>query len=249
MSMGKLNKKKIFLHEIDSTNNYANQLILSNAAEEGTVVMTSFQNNGKGQAKNSWESEVGKNLLASIILFPKFLHSGKQFLLSKAISLSIVEFLKSEISGVLIKWPNDIYAGNKKIAGILIENSVKGANLFTSVIGFGINLNQEKFLSEAPNPVSLKQLTGKDFNIEKVLTEIIELFGEWYRILKTGDSSEVDSAYFTQLYRKEEWSTYSCKGQLFEGKIVGIGRFGQLQLELVSGEIKEYMFKEVEFVI
>ena len=247
--MGKQNKKIIFLHEVDSTNNYANRLILSNAAEDGTVVMTSFQNNGRGQAGNGWESENGKNLLASIILFPNFLHARKQFLLSKAISLSIVEFLKKEVNGVSIKWPNDIYVGNKKIAGILIENSVKGNNLFSSVLGVGLNLNQENFLSNAPNPVSLKQLTGKDFNIQKALSEITDHFRKWYGIMIAGGFSELNSAYFAQLYRKEKWKTYSCSGLLFKAKIVGIGEFGQLQLKLKSGEVEEYMFKEVEFVI
>src|SRR5680860_150521 len=157
----------IVLKDVESTNNYANQLILSNA-EEGTVVLAQFQKKGRGQQGNQWESQSGKNLLASIILYPKFLKAGNQFLISKMVSLGLVEYLRHEVRDVSIKWPNDIYIGNKKIAGILIENAIKGRNLFSTVIGVGLNLNQKNFLSDAPNPVSLYQLTGKEYNIKSV---------------------------------------------------------------------------------
>lgn len=247
--MTKMSKNIIFLNSVDSTNNYANQLILSNAAEDGTVVMAQFQEKGRGLAGNSWESETGKNLLTSIILYPKFLPAGKQFHISKAISLSILEFLKKETDGVSIKWPNDVYVKDKKIAGILIENSIKGNHLFSSIIGIGLNLNQENFVTDAPNPVSLKQLTGNDYNCETVVFEIKKHFYHWYIKLQSGNFDEVNLTYFEHLYRKELWQTYSKQRDLFEGKIVGIGEFGQLQLEKRNGAIEEFMFKEVEFVI
>jgi BirA family biotin operon repressor/biotin-[acetyl-CoA-carboxylase] ligase len=246
--MTKQEKKIIFLNEIDSTNNYANQLILSNAAEEGTIVMTQFQKKGRGQPGNGWESEAGKNLLVSFILFPEFLHAEKQFQISKAISLSIVEFLNREVDRVSIKWPNDIYVENKKIAGILIENSIKGTTLFSSIVGIGLNINQDIFVSDAPNPVSLKQLTGKEFDVKSVMCDIFELFTKWYRRLQYVAAVDIDSTYFDQLYGKEEWKTYSKQGELFEAKIVGIGEYGQLQLKNRHGIIEEFMFKEVEFV-
>ena len=246
--MNRTDKKSIVLNEVESTNNYANQLILSNA-KEGTVVLALYQKKGRGQVGNKWESEAGKNMLASIILYPQFLSAGKQFTISKIVSLSLFDFLRNEIDDVSIKWPNDIYVGNKKIAGILIENSIKGRNLFSSVLGIGLNLNQEKFLSDAPNPVSLKQITGKDFNIETVIFEISELIFEWYKKIELGKFSEINSAYFAQLFRRGEWGLYSKDGIQFEAKIVGIGEFGQLQLENRMGEISEFMFKEVEFVL
>jgi len=239
----------IVLNEVESTNNYANQLILSNAAEEGTVVLTQFQKKGKGQLRNSWESEAGKNLLASIILFPNFLKVENQFLISKLISLSILEFLETEIDNVSIKWPNDIYVGNKKIAGILIENSIKGNKLFSSVLGIGLNLNQENFISDAPNPVSLKNLTGKNFEITIVATKIVDSIVYWYNKLKAGNYSEINSVYFSKLFRNNEWHKYSKQGNVFEGKIVGIDDFGQLQIEKRDGKVEEFMFKEVEFLI
>lgn len=247
--MKQKSKKIIVLSEVDSTNNYANRLILSEAAEEGTVVLARFQNKGKGQQGNSWESEPGKNLLASIILFPEFLPAGKQFLISKAISLAILDFLKPETDQASIKWPNDIYIGKKKIAGILIENSVKGANLYSSIIGIGLNLNQEKFYSGAPNPVSLKQLTGRNYDEEEVISKIWDHFFEYYENLKQVEIDKIDTLYLNNLFRKNEWSLYRKENLQWEARIAGIGEFGQLQLENREGEIEEFMFKEVEFVI
>ena len=243
------NKNFIFLREVESTNNYANQLVLSKAAEHGTVVLAQYQNKGKGQQGNSWESEPGKNLLASLILFPQFLPAAKQFHLSKIISLALVDFLKTETSEVSIKWPNDIYIQNKKVAGILIENSVKGRNVSSAIIGIGLNLNQEIFVSDAPNPVSLKQTTGKKYDIEAVAVKIYELINNWYKILETGGLNEIDSAYFKQLFRANEWALFAKQGEMFEAKISGIGEFGQLILEDRNGIFSEYMFKEVEFMI
>lgn len=247
--MRRIDKKIIVLNETDSSNNYANELILSNAAEEGTVVLTQFQLKGKGQIGNHWESEDGKNMLASIVLYPNFLHAGKQFLLSKLVSLALVEFLQDEIDDVLIKWPNDIYVGDKKIAGILIENKIKGRNLYSTVLGLGLNLNQVNFLSDAPNPISLQQITGKEYNPKIVLERILEIFFNWYERLNDENLHEVDLAYYAQLFRRGKWEKYIADGMEFEARISGIGEFGQLQLEKRIGEIVEFMFKEVEFVL
>lgn len=243
------NKNTIFLTEVESTNNYANQLVLSKAAEHGTVVLAQHQKKGKGQQGNSWESEAGKNLLASIILFPDFLSAAKQFYLSKVASLAIVDFLKTETNGITIKWPNDIYFEHKKIAGILIENSIKGQNLSSSIIGIGLNLNQEIFVSDAPNPVSLKQISRNDFNIEMVADAITENLKRWYYKLQIGEFDEIDKSYFKLLFRANKWAEFAVKGIPFEAKITGIGEFGQLVLEKRDGTFSEFMFKEVGFVI
>jgi BirA family transcriptional regulator, biotin operon repressor / biotin---[acetyl-CoA-carboxylase] ligase len=245
----KTNQNFIFLTEVESTNNYANHLVLSKAAEHGTVVLAQHQKMGKGQQGNSWESEFGKNLLMSIILFPDFLPSAKQFYLSKIASLALANFVKSEKAEVSIKWPNDIYVGNSKLAGILIENSIKANHLDSSIIGVGLNLNQERFVSDAPNPVSLKQITGKDYKIEEVALKIWELLSFWFENLQSRSFSEIDLIYFNQLYRGNEWAMFAKQGIQFEARIKGIGDFGQLILEDRSGVFSEYMFKEVEFVI
>lgn len=243
------NKNFIFLTEVESTNNYANHLVLSKAAGHGTVVLAQHQKTGRGQMGNRWESEFGKNLLMSIILFPQFLPAAKQFYLSKISSLALVDFLKTETDDISIKWPNDIYIINKKIAGILIENSVTGSNISSAVTGIGLNLNQERFVSDAPNPVSLKHITGKVYDVEEVAVKISELVDTWYEKLQARSFEEIDSTYFNQLFRANEWALFSKEGKTFEAKITGIGEFGHLILEDRHGVFSEYMFKEVEFVI
>jgi BirA family biotin operon repressor/biotin-[acetyl-CoA-carboxylase] ligase len=244
-----MNKNFIFLNEVDSTNNYANQLVLTKAAEEGTVVLAQFQKAGKGQKGNSWESDAGKNLLASFILRPVFLNAASQFYISKIISLSIAEILKQKTRDITIKWPNDIYADNRKIAGILIENSVLGQNIETSIAGIGLNLNQEIFVSDAPNPVSLKQLTGKDYEIQQFADDLFVAVEKWYGKLQSGKFTEIDSVYHQSLFRMKEWASYSAEGKIFEARITGTGQFGQLRLEYLDGTVTEHFFKEVEFVI
>jgi BirA family biotin operon repressor/biotin-[acetyl-CoA-carboxylase] ligase len=245
----KNNKYFIFLTNVESTNNYANQLVLSKTAVHGTVVLAQFQNKGRGQTGNTWESEFGKNLLVSFIMFPQFLPAAKQFYLSKMASLALFNFLRNETNGITIKWPNDMYIGNKKVAGILIENSIKGNFLDSAVIGIGLNLNQEHFVSDAPNPVSLKQITGKVYDLENVATQIWEYILFWCEKLLAGNFDEVDYAYYHRLFRAEEWALFAKQGIQFEARITGIGEFGQLMLEERDGVISEYMFKEVEFVI
>lgn len=238
--------KIVVLSTTDSTNNYASKLVDKGVAD-GTVVLAHYQEKGRGYQGSYWESEAGKNLLASIIIYPGFLPAGRQFQLSKTISLALIDFLKEKIPAPKIKWPNDIYYEEKKIAGILIENAVKGESLNSSIIGFGMNVNQTGFLSDAPNPVSLKQITGKEYRIIQVMNQILRNFRRWYNKLKAGKYKEIDAAYFENLYRNTGWHKFKGKGLEFEAQIKGIGEFGQLQLETRTGEIKAYQFKEVEF--
>ena len=241
-------KNIIVLNKVDSTNNYAKQLI-ADKAEEGTVVLAHCQKNGKGQQGNFWESESNKNLTFSLILYPNWLGAGKQFYMSKVVSLALAEVLKTKVENVSIKWPNDIYVKNKKVAGILIENTIKGATIDSAIIGVGLNVNQESFVSNAPNPISLKQITGKNFETEVILNEFLAVFYSIMNELQIGCVQKIDNAYFSTLFKKNEWSKYRKDGKEFKAKIVGIGDFGQLRLEEESGLISEFMFKEVEFVV
>lgn len=241
-------KNMIFLSETDSTNNYANQLIMTGTAEEGTVVLTLFQNRGRGYAGNSWESEAGKNVLMSLILFPEFLDPAKQFYLSMVVSLGLCDVVSAETPGVSVKWPNDLYVNDKKIAGILIENSVAGERFSSAVAGIGLNLNQVKFLSDAPNPVSLCQLTGKTYDFQSVASNIAIAVQGWYNKLKDGKFKDIKNQYLSHLYRKEKWALYQKGNCRFEARPAGIGEYGQLLLEDRSGKITGYMFKEIEFV-
>jgi BirA family transcriptional regulator, biotin operon repressor / biotin---[acetyl-CoA-carboxylase] ligase len=236
------------LNEVESTNNYASQLV-SEKPEECTVVLAQFQNKGRGQRGNYWESEYGKNLLMSVILYPGFLPAEKQFYISKIVSLALAGILDNKVDEPQIKWPNDIYVDTKKVAGILIENAIKGAHLDYSIVGIGLNLNQEHFISDAPNPVSLKMLTGQNYDTREILNEFLTAFKHWYKTLKMGELSKIDSAYFNSLFGRNEWRQFRSENRAFEARIAGIGEFGKLQLENRSGEMMEYMFKEVEFVV
>lgn len=238
----------IILDEVESTNNYAMQLV-SDGAVNGTVVLAHFQTGGKGQAGNYWESGAGKNLLASVILYPSFLMAARQFFISKIVSLSLLNLLKPEAADVLIKWPNDIYIGTRKVAGILIENAIKGARLDYSIIGVGLNLNQEKFGHNAPNPVSLKQLNGKNYDVQETLKMFLGYFRKWYYLLETGQFQKIDQEYLGHLLGFNQWRRFRKDNRVFEARISGIGGFGQLRLEDRQGNISEYMFKEVEFVM
>ena len=249
MTLKKTVDNIIVLQVVDSTNNYANRLILSDSAEHGAVVLAHYQEKGKGQAGNNWESEAGKNLLSSVILYPNFLPADKQFYLSKITSLAIAGVLKKETDAVSIKWPNDIYVENRKIAGILIENSVKGNWLHASVLGMGINVNQEHFVSDAPNPVSLKQVTGREYDVIELATAIANTIYNWYDKLASAKLHEIDSSYFSRLYGKNEWRLYKTGDKTFEARITGIGELGQLILEDKKGLISRFFFKEVEFLL
>lgn len=237
----------IILDEVDSTNNYAKQLV-SDGTENGTVVLAHFQTRGKGQPGNFWESEAEKNLLTSITLYPVFLEAARQFLISKIVSLSLLELLKNEVEDISIKWPNDIYIGSRKVAGILIENAIKGSALDYSIVGIGLNLNQMEFCSKAPNPVSLRQLTGKTYDVQETLKTFLGVFRRWYSLLESGCFQHIDSAYMSHLFGFNQWRNFRKDNHVFEARIAGVGEFGQLQLEEGSGKIKEYMFKEVEYI-
>jgi len=161
------------LQETESTNNYANTQIRENVVLEGTVFLAYEQTAGRGQLSNFWESEAGKNLTFSLVLYPDFLEIRRQFMLSKVVTLGIYTALHKYVDQLKIKWPNDIYAGNRKLGGILIENSIMYGLLKSSVVGIGLNVNQSVFHSTAPNPVSLQILTNQHYDTDCILTEVL----------------------------------------------------------------------------
>ncbi|MCD4769239.1 MAG: biotin--[acetyl-CoA-carboxylase] ligase [Bacteroidales bacterium] len=245
----KLNTNIIYREKVSSTNNLATSLFTAGEAGEGTVIYAGFQSEGKGQKGNQWESEPGMNLTMSIILTPAFLEADKQFLISKVVSLALIDTVNQFTKGSSIKWPNDIYILNDKIAGILIENIVSGNILSASIAGIGLNINQEIFTSDAPNPVSLKQITGINYDINELCHTMCNNLERRYNMLKAGAVSEIDSDYLASLYRLEEISFFSSKGRRFRGIIKGVDDYGQLIIENIRGKIKIFSFKEVEFIL
>jgi len=238
------------LEVTDSTNNYANRQIRKNAIPDGTVFLACEQTTGRGQLKNVWESEPGQNLLFSIVLFPEFLEIRQQFMLSKVVTLGIYKAMNKYVDPLKIKWPNDIYAGNQKLGGILIENSIMNGLLKSSVVGIGLNVNQTVFYSDAPNPVSLQLLTNQQFDCEIILTEILSGINWYYALLREGKKETVDREFVSVLYRLNEKHYYKAaeEEEIFEGKILGVNEIGQLLIRKNNGKTMEFHFKEVEFL-
>ncbi len=231
--------------ELSSTNLHFHELLKKGKPEEGAIIITENQTAGRGQAGNYWESEPGKNLTFSIILYPEKIKANEQFIISQITALSLKNVLDTYISGITIKWPNDIYFQNKKIAGILIENSLTANAIDSSIIGIGLNVNQEIFHSNAPNPVSLKQITGVDFDLDHLLQQIQT---QILTIYKKTDPEEIKKNYVNSLYRKTGLHHYADKEGIFLASIHSIDLNGRLILEKENGEKREYAFKEVLFV-
>ncbi len=235
------------LPEVASTNETLSFMI-NEVDFDGFVLQTDFQTKGKGQAGNFWESEANKNLLFSMALFPEFLPPADQFLISKAISIGLVEALNHFHPGFEIKWPNDIYYQDKKVAGILIETAIMGNHLKHAIVGIGLNVNQTEFKS-APNPTSLSLITGQAFQLNAILELIQEYLLKYYHYLKDGDQALINQSYCAHLYRKKgEW-TFKENDRTFKASIEKVLPSGQLVLATSEGEEKEYWMKEVEFVI
>jgi BirA family biotin operon repressor/biotin-[acetyl-CoA-carboxylase] ligase len=240
--------KFIFKDSLDSTNNLAHKLLEIGKLIEPTVIFCHFQTAGKGYANNFWESENGKNLTFSMVVFPRFLESSRVFFISIAVSLALADFLEQYVDNVKIKWPNDIYVGNYKIAGILIENSVLGNFLEHSIVGIGLNVNQIKFKSPAPNPISLSQLTHKNYNLNELLHVLVEKIQQKIIELKTQNFELLLHEYCSKLFRYNEFCKYKSNESIFDAKIINVTEYGFLQLQKKSGEIVKFTFKEVEFI-
>lgn len=239
----------LFFENLPSTNTHATSLLKKSSIIEGTIVYTNFQLAGRGQMGNQWESEDGKNLLISIVLFPSMINPADQFTISMTISLGICDFLKRYISLSKIKWPNDIYVNNDKIAGLLIESSLMGNSIESTIAGIGLNINQEKFLSEAPNPVSLKMIKGRNFDLTTCLHQLASDIDTRYRHLKEGNTDQIKEEYISQLFRLNEWHEYRDVSGTFTGRIKSVSDSGRLQIEIQSGKMCEYSFKEVDFIL
>lgn len=227
-----------------------NSLIKEIKAAHATVLVADCQTAGRGQRGNSWEAEPGANLTFSIMLKRGDLRADRQFIVSCAIALAIVEALDDLLplrDDITVKWPNDIYVGDKKICGILIENSLTGAYVSSSIAGIGINVNQICFLSNAPNPVSMKQLTGMHYSLpdllERICLRIIERFE-----LATDD---VVRQYKCRLWRREGFHRYIdvASGKNFLARIADVEPSGHLILETMEGQQRRYAFKEVTPVL
>ncbi len=237
-----------FYDHLPSTNSEAARLLKESSLNEGAVICAGHQSAGRGQKDNKWESEENKNLLISVILFPEIIGPEKQFLISETISLGICDFIMRHTPGCSIKWPNDIYVNNDKIAGVLIENSIMADTIEYSIAGIGLNINQDKFLSDAPNPVSLRMVTGVTYDIQTCLNQLISDLDIRYKQLLSEDWSKIRSDYTSKLYRLGTWNEYTDQDGQFSGRIESVADEGRLNISRRNGLIQNYGFKEVAFI-
>jgi BirA family transcriptional regulator, biotin operon repressor / biotin---[acetyl-CoA-carboxylase] ligase len=243
----KIGEPLIRLQSVDSTNTYAAHLLSSDTATEGTVILADHQTQGRGQVGNRWESAVGSNLLCSIIIKPGFLWAEKQFYISMSVANALIDLISTLDMPSKIKWPNDILIQEKKVAGILIENSTKGKNIFTSIIGIGLNVNQELFPQDLPNPVSLKIAGSRDFDREVILTGLLKSLNTSFDKLYRQQYGELRHSYLNNLWRLNEWAGYNDFSGRFEGRIIDVADSGELMVVRRGGEMKTYAHKEIEF--
>lgn len=243
-----MKKNIIHLSETDSTNRYLRDYKPADD-EQMTVITADFQTFGRGQGVNTWESERGKNLLFSMLIHPTMVPVARQFLLSEVIALALYDALSSILEDVMIKWPNDIYVGDRKICGTLIENSLAGGHIKNCIFGTGIDVNQQEFKSDAPNPVSIFQLLGHETDRDTLLDKVLKAFEKYYFMLENGDYADISALYHESLYRRKGYYRYRDQQGEFEGALVEVEDDGHLILHDKQGLIRSYAFKEIEYII
>ena len=238
----------VYLPQCDSTNNIAHDLLIKNKATEGCVVVTGEQTRGRGQRGNTWEAEPGKNITLSLILKPSFVAVQNQFSLNIAVSLAVADLVKAFLPNqpLKVKWPNDLYYENKKLGGILIENTISNISLQHSIIGIGLNINQLSFSHN--QAVSLAQLTGKEYPLELVIEQLLTCLEVRYLELKQGKSAKQKFEYLQILYRYQEEYSYQTAEKVVKGTILGVADNGKLGLQ-VKNEIKYFDFKEISYIL
>lgn len=236
------------LPEAASTNTYLDKWDSETPQQQGCVVITHRQWAGRGQRGNSWEAEPGKNLTFSYLLRPDGVAPQEQFVLSQAVALAIVDVLSQYADGFSVKWPNDIYYRDSKIAGILIEHNLAGMSISRTIVGIGLNINQQAFISDAPNPISLSQITGETYNLEIILSQILDATTQRYNMC-VDSRKHLQDDYAATLYRREGYYTYRDAQGEFSAAIDAVMPDGHLLLRDSAGCVRRYAFKEVAFVI
>jgi len=238
-----------YLPSCQSTNDEAANLIAQATPNEGLLVITDNQMAGRGQRGNQWEAKPGENLTFSLILSPSFLMATDQFWLNMAISLGIYDTLHPLIGPSLrIKWPNDIYVGDQKLGGILIENTLHGYSIAWSVVGMGLNVNQTEFAHSTATSLQCQAPLPNAYDLPGLLSRLCETLEQRYLQILSGQRSSLKTNYLQILYRYQEEHSFESEGQYFRGIICGVDDTGRLAIS-IDGKIKYFGFKEVSFLI
>ena len=217
---------------------------------EGDIIWAERQSAGRGQRGHSWESEEGQNLTFSAIFEPTFMPATEQFSLLQAVALALVDCLKKYGIEAKIKWTNDIYVGDRKLVGILMEHKLQGSTIGRTIAGIGLNVNQTEFDPELPNPISMRQLMDKEFDRKEVLEQLSKCLMSRYNMLREKRYEELHSDYHRHLYRLGEEHTYALPdGTRFQGTITGVEAHGERKIDSTQYGERKFLFKEVEFVL
>lgn len=240
---------KYFYKRLDSTNIYVSQFISGKAPRVPVWVRADEQYAGKGQGSNLWISQAGKNLTGSLALFPERLLATSQFSLSQATALAALSFLGLFIEEVTIKWPNDLYYRNQKIGGILIETAILGNRIDHAILGIGINVNQDAFPPDLPNPTSLFQMTGLMYDLCVMEDLLIESFLNQYSLIEAGRFRQINEKYIKNLYRFGVPADFRFQEKTMTAVITGVDGFGHLIVKDSNGIEKAFAYQEIQYVI
>jgi len=240
-------RNRINLSETESTNNYA---LHNTHLPEGTLISADFQSAGKGQRNKSWQSEHGKNLLFSVLFKPTFLHPSKLFSLNKAVALALCTALADYTTILVpaIKWPNDIYVADRKLAGILTESQVNASQIVSYVAGIGLNINQTIFEGLFPEPISLKLIHNQDISLELVLSSICKQMEIKYLMLQRGEFEQIDYQFNQMLWKRGETIRFLYLQKECEGRLIETDRIGRLVMETAEG-IQYYQTGDIRWII
>jgi BirA family biotin operon repressor/biotin-[acetyl-CoA-carboxylase] ligase len=238
----------VWLPVCTSTNTEAQALLVQNRASEGCTVITDYQTTGRGQRGNQWEAAPGENLTLSVVWQPTFLAATNQFQLSQAVALGVYDWAQALLSAdslLKVKWPNDLYFGSQKLGGILIENSLSGSKIQHSVVGIGLNVNQQQFSSTSATSLGL--LTGRGYALSVVATRLLECLERRYLQLRAGQVGALRRAYLQALYRYQETHAFEVDGQRVSGQIVGVEDDGRLAVAIGS-EVRRFGLQEIRYL-
>jgi len=242
----------IALPRINSTSTYLRESLPD--APAGTVVVTSCQSAGRGQRGNSWEAEPGKNLTFSVLLKPHGIDASSQYAISEAVAVAITDTLEPLVpdrDALTIKWPNDIYYNDRKLCGILIENTLSGMDIVRSIAGVGINVNQHEFRSDAPNPVSLWQIDGRERDLDTLLVQVATAIIDNVEAVSSPTGHEpIAHRYRKKLWRRSGLHPYSLPdGTTFMASIESVAPTGHITLRHADNTLTTHAFKEVSAII
>ncbi|HET9506150.1 MAG TPA: biotin--[acetyl-CoA-carboxylase] ligase [Hymenobacter sp.] len=243
-------RQLVWLPACPSTNTVAQQLQRENRASDGCTVITGHQTAGRGQRGNQWEAAAHENLTLSVVWHPTFLAAAEQFLLSQAVALAALDWSRrwrgaSAGTSLRVKWPNDLYVGNQKLGGILIENTLSGPKIQCSIVGIGLNVNQQAFA--VPTATSLSQLTGRAYDLAEAAARLLECLEARYLQLRAGRVGQLRQDYLAALYRYRQPHQFLVDGQEATGEIVGVEADGRLAVQLAGG-MRYFGLQEIRYL-